>query len=802
MDGTAGTPLDALPGPAIPPGARADFAVAERRRVPLFGVASAATMLAGITATLLLPRFPSWPLPLLALIAAVVLSWRGWRLPAALLTGFGLTGLHALYALSLQLPPALERADIVVNGRIVSLPEHEPRRSRFEFRVDTDDAQHEAVRGRLLRLAWYADDPGARTGLRAGQRWRFTVRVRAPRGLRNPGGFDSEKHALARRVTANGYIRDPAQSALLGDAVGIDAWREAMSERIAATVPSPSSRFVRALALGDTRALDDADWALLRADGLTHLIAISGFHVGLVAGFAALWTRGLWWLLPGLGRRLPRPVAAALAGLVGAAIYAAVAGFALPTVRTVLMIAVIAAMRLSRRRFGVPDSLAIAALAILLVDPLSVLSAGFWLSFAGVAWLLWCLPDIERQPVRGFLSAQAVATVGLLPLSVVLFGQASLAGPFANLVAVPWWSLVVVPLALLGTGLEAMHAGAGEWAWRLSAWCFDLSWPLFEWLGSSPLSMRWLPEAQWFALPLAMLGAFWLLLPRGLPARPLALLLWLPLLFPARQLPATGEAELQVLDVGQGLAVVVRTAGHTLLYDMGPAVRDGYDAGERAVVPALRALGVSRLDRAVVSHADRDHAGGLEAVLREYPSDSLWAPAGAAIPAAQACVAGDAWAWDGVWFRVLHPTPHFPYLRNEASCVLRIETRHGNVLLTGDIGEIIERGLVRRDAAGLRADVVLVAHHGSGSSSDPLFIKATGARHAVVSSGFGNRFGHPKPAVLERWRAAGAEVRDTARDGALRIRLDRAGLQLEARRTAQPRPWDAQARLDAASAVP
>ncbi|QDH71792.1 DNA internalization-related competence protein ComEC/Rec2 [Lysobacter alkalisoli] len=759
-------------------------------------------LLAGITAMLLLPRMPPWPLCAALLAVGFALLWRGRRVAAAALLGAGLAGLHVVHALSLQLPVALERSDIVVSGRIVDLPEHDPRRTRFAFRVARDGGQHDALRGRLLRLAWYDDDIEARSALRAGQHWRFTVRVRAPRGLSNPGGFDSEKYALARRIAAHGYVRDPDQAVRLRPGRGINAWRESMAERIEAAVESPSSRFVRALALGDTRGLDDDDWALLRADGLTHLVAISGLHVGLVAGFAALLGSAVWWLVPALGRRWPRPIAAAMVGLIAAAVYAAVAGFALPTVRALLMVVTVAMMRVLRRRLSLPDALVTAAMVILLADPLSPLMSGFWLSFAGVAWLVWCLPDIERSPVRGFLSAQAVATIGLLPLGVVLFGQASLAGPLANLVAVPWWTMVVTPLVLVGTLLEAVHVGAGEWLWRLATFCFDLAWPLFTWLGNGPMAVAWLPESRWFALPLAMLGAFWLLLPRGLPGRPLALLLWLPLLLPARNLPAPGEAELLVIDVGQGTSVLVRTANHSLLYDMGPAVRDGYDAGERAVVPALRALGVRQLDRAVVSHADNDHVGGLEAVVREYPVDSLWASPGSGVEAARGCVAGDAWWWDGVGFSFLHPTPYFPYSGNEASCVLRIETAHGSALLTGDIGAVVERIMLKRQPQQVRAEVVLVGHHGSADSSDPAFVEATGARLAVVSSGFGNRFRHPRPEVVERWRAAGAEVPDTARDGALRIRLGPDGPSLEARRRTQRRLWDAQARLEGSVAVP
>ena len=237
--------------------------------------------------------------------------------------------------------------------------------------------------------------------------------------------------------------------------------------------------------------------------------------------------------------------------------------------------------------------------------------------------------------------------------------------------------------------------------------------------------------------------------------------------------------------------MLVRTSGHTLLYDMGPAVRDGFDAGERAVVPALRALGVRALDAAIVSHADNDHAGGWPAVQRQFPTDEVWAPQGSPTLASRRCVAGRAWTWDGMRFRFLHPTPHFPYLKNESSCVLRIEGRHGNALLTGDIGEVVERELVRRDPAALRSEVVVVAHHGSNGSSDPDFVATTGARYALVSAGANNRFGHPKPRIVERWCAAGAEFLSTAGHGAIRVRFGAGGISIDRRRDSHPRLWDA-----------
>jgi competence protein ComEC len=812
---------------AAPP--EAPLAVAAPPRVAPFGLAAAVAFLAGCAACLHLPALPSsrgmaWGLAGGALLWAV---GRRARLAGVFACGFALAGLHAAAALSLRLPLALEGADVVVSGRVVDLPVVEPGRMRFRFRVDGDLRQPRALRGRLLQLGWYVHGKASRDVplLAPGARWRLPLRVRAPRGLRNPGTNDPEMRAFADRIAANGYVRDAPQPRQLGPPRGIDAWRARMSARIAAAVPSSSSRFVRALALGDTRGLDDGDWTTLRAAGLTHLIAISGSHVGLVAGAFALFAGAAWWLCPGLGRWVPRMHAAALAACVGALGYAAVVGFALPTMRTVLMIGLVVLARLLRRAQRAVDALALALLAMLAADPLSLLAPGFWLSFGGVAWLLWCLPGEGggaagergwRTHLRGFLGAQAVATIGLLPLTVMLFGQASLAGPFANLVAIPWWSLVVVPLALVGTALEAVHAGVGAWAWQLAAHAFDLGWPGFAWLARSPLALWWLPDPAWFAVPLALAGAAWLLLPRGVPGKPLALLLWLPLLWPQRGLPRVGEAAITEIDVGQGLSVLVRTSTHALLYDTGPARPDGYDAGEDVVVPALHALGVRRLDAIVLSHGDNDHAGGFAAVAAAFPPRVAWGPEGMPAgrfalrespprgplqsqsspsrlpPSHRDCRAGVHWRWDGVDFAFLHPPPWFPYLDNDSSCVLRVRAGGGaTALLPGDVDAVVERDLVRRGRAALRADVVLVAHHGSRGSSDPAFVAATGARWALVSAGYRNRFGHPSPLAVARWRAAGARVETTALTGAQSVGLTARGAAFTGERRRRPRLWSA-----------
>ena len=378
---------------------------------------------------------------------------------------------------------------------------------------------------------------------------------------------------------------------------------------------------MQALAVGDTRALSPEDWETLRATGLTHQIAISGFHVGMVGGFGALLMLGLYRLIPILGRGLPRPQGAALAALAFAFAYTALAGFALPTVRTLLMIAVVLVAKLLRRAQSSAESFALALIAVLLFDPLSVLAPGFWLSFAGVGWLLWCLPRQHGSGwFRPFLEAQGVAVLGLLPLTVWFFGQASLPGPLANLIGIPVISLGVVPLALAGLLLFPVAPAAATFCWQGSARSWTACGRGLQHVANWPAAMVWLPEPGLLALGLACIGRrCGCCFPRATPAKPLALLLFLPLLWPDLHLPEARQAEIEVIDVGQGLSVLVRTANHRLLFDAGPASSRGLDFGEAAVVPTLRALGVNGLDTLLISHGDNDHSGGMGAVMRAFP---------------------------------------------------------------------------------------------------------------------------------------------------------------------------------------
>lgn len=771
---------------------RKDRAIGPARAVrplPPFGLATAAALALGVLSVMRLAELPvaGW---LVAACIAGVAAWLSprpyWLRPAgALLFGFGWAALAGQQSLDLRLPPALAGTDLRLTVRIAGLPDAQPGLTRFDAIAVAGEGEAAALVGRRLRLGWYDTAPQ----LRPGEVWTLDARLRRPRGVLNPGGLDFERRALERRLAATGYVRQPAKARRIGEARGLDAWRAGMSARIASAGESAALRFVRALALGDTRGLGERDWEVLRATGLSHLLAISGFHVGIVAGFGALLMRGLYALRPGLGLRLPRPQGAALLALVAALAYAAVAGLGVPVLRTTLMIGAALLARLLRRPHSAAQSLALALIALLLADPLAVLGPGFWLSFLGVAWLLWCLPGGARQGhLRALLGAQGVVALGLLPLGVWFFGQASLAGPLVNLVGIPWITLLVVPLSLLGMLAESFVAGAGGMPWRLAAGAMDLFWPWMEAVADVRGVLAWLPEPSLSALLLALAGAFWLLLPRGVPGKPLALLLLLPLLWPARGRLAPGEFELAMIDVGQGLSVLVRTGGHALLYDVGPRYDGGLDLGQAAVVPALRALGVARLDALVLSHGDNDHAGGLGAVERSFAPERRLAPPGWRGSGFSPCLGGEGWAWDGVRFEFLHPPPHFPYLRNESSCVLRVAGMHGAALLPGDIGEVVERRLLAERPAALAADVLVVPHHGSGGSSSPAFVAAVAPRYALIARGHGNRFGFPRREVLARY--AGAVPLDSALDGFVRLHVGAAGpAVIERSRPARRRYW-------------
>ena len=744
-----------------------------------------------------------WLLAATGLVAIVV--WHRPRLSPVLflLLGVVWTTWRADLVLRESLPESLAGTDLIVTGYIADLPQANERGVRFRFDVDAarlanDTAAATVAIPRRLQLNSY--DPHFEP--QVGARWRLTVRLRQPHGMVNPGGFDYEAYLFRNRIRATGYVRaDPPPQALAPAGVGyaVNQARAWLGARLRAAAPGdPFVPLAIAFVNGDDRAVAPAQWEILQRTGTAHLLAISGMNIGLLAGIAFFVVRWLW-ALAGLALRWPAPKAGAVAGLIAACVYAALAGFAIPTQRALIMVTVVM-LALLRDRLTAPSRvLALALALVLLHDPLSALSAGFWLSFVSVAIIAWVVADRVSAPWwRQFGRVQLAISAGLLPLTIVLFQQVPLAGPIANLLAIPVIELAVIPLSLLGAAFAALHfdapmalALAGATAILQGLW-----YPLTALANIE--SLQWTqPAPPVWALGLAILGALWLIAPRGWPARGLGVVLMLPMLLlpPAR--PAHGELWFSLLDVGQGLAAVARTHTHTLVFDAGPRLGARFDTGRAVVSPYLRHAGVTAVDMLIVSHGDNDHIGGVASLRTDYPPRAILSGAPARLADALPCRAGQRWQWDGVDFELLAPSAtdtqaHPVSVRardNDGSCVLRIASAWGGVLLPADIEARTEAELVQRLGASLATAVLVAPHHGSKTSSTPEFIAGVAPRIVLFPSGYKNPYRHPHPDVVARYAARGITAAVTGESGAIEMRIDAAGITLRREREHARRFW-------------
>lgn len=787
---------------------------------------------------------------------------------AAYIAGFAYAAVRAEVRLGEALPTAWELRDIPLTGYVRGLPIGDRGSVRFLFVVDLDQARQSTGIERfpsVVQLSWRAR--GARAELprlEPGDRWRLTVRLKRPHGYANFAGHDMEASWFERGIRATGSVVDPSAAVRLPGSSGgvstlIDRLRLRLRDRMAQALPrAPHAGIVTALAIGTQEAIAATDRLALRRTGTSHLVAVSGLHIGFVAGLGAalaawLWRRSCFFgrLLAARGARewplvLPTPIVAALAGAVCATGYAALAGFNIPAQRALWMLIVASGAFMLGRSVGFSLVLAWAAALVLAVDPWAVTAAGFGLSFGAVALIAFAMrarlrarsdeptpldmlamvrasdPAWEasaqaseacrQRGLRGLpwrrwlangrlrcmdaIRAQWAVTIGLAPLTAFWFSQVSVVGPLANAFAVPWVSLLVVPIVLVGMVLPApLDALAYEGAHTL----LEPLMRLLHGLAQSPWADRHPPQPSLWALACALVGVVWCLAPRGWPLRFAAPLAWLPLLAPSAPELEHGAFRVTALDVGQGSSILIQTRHRALLFDTGTGP-ESTDAGERIVAPFLLANGVSRIDTLVVSHGDADHAGGVPAVLAAVdvgqvlgglpPAHRIWDAGQAYGVDRLRCAAGQRWQWDGVWFEMLWPDPGpLPTVSNEQSCVLKVSAPGMRALLTGDIGAASERALVRRFREALSADLLIVAHHGSATSSTEPFLDSVHPRVAVFQVGYRNRFRHPHPRVWSRFAERGIALARTDRDGAVRIELEDGRLSLERYRQTHPRYW-------------
>jgi competence protein ComEC len=748
-----------------------------------------AGVVAGLVACALAARWPR------AFVAALL---------GMAMLGFAGAGWRAHVRLAERLPSALEGRDLELVGIVASLPQRSADGLRFAFDVESARDGHGPVDvpSRVV-LGWYsgAHDEAVlmqpQHELRAGQRWRLPVRLRQPHATMNPHGFDGELALFEQGVGATGSVRDAA-SRLIERAAGhpVERMRQRVRDAIDASVSDRRAAGVlAALSVGDQSAIEREDWELFRNTGIAHLVSISGLHITMFAWLAGRVIEALWRRSARLALACSATLAARWGGLAAAFGYAVFSGWGVPSQRTVWMLAVVVLLQALGRRWPWPLVLLAAAVAVTALDPWAMLQAGFWLSFVAVGLLMASdvahhgtepLPVVnvgmrERvlaaaRVVRGELRSQMVATLGLTPLTLLFFQQMSLVGVAANLVAIPLITLVVTPLALLGASFAPL--------WWLAAWLVQRLGALLAWLAGWPAAVWTVPVAPAWAQACGLAGAALLIMPLPWRLRLLAPLLALPMLVPAVARPPMGEFELLAADVGQGTAVLVRTHEHLLVFDAGPQYSRESDAGQRVLLPLLRARGEGHIDMLMLSHRDTDHVGGAAALLRAERVDGLRSSIEdehalrAAAPAHDRCLAGQHWEWDGVLLEVLQPPASSYEARlksNAMSCVLRVSNGRASALLTGDIEREQEAWLVATQPQTLASEVLVVPHHGSKTSSTPAFLDAVQPQVAVFQAGYRNRFGHPAADVLARYAQRGIAVVESPGCGAWHWRSEARG---------------------------
>lgn len=776
---------------------------------------------AGLLAAVFLPALPPAGWAWVCGGAALLLAGCGRRrrllwLPAALLAGFAHGLLSAQQALDHRLPLAFEGRDALLTGVVADLPQRDGRRTRLRLAVQRLTVEGRDVSGpRQVLLSWYGEHPP----LRAGQRWRLPVRLKAPRGFSNPSGFDYARWLTQQGIDATGYVRPgPALERLPGTSrsAPVQRMRQIIADGLDRHLgDDDAARLVRGLAIGVTGAISPATWRTVRETGTAHLLAISGLHVALSGLFAYAVVARLWRLWPGGMRRVPAPRAAAVAAALAVFGYAALAGFAVPARRTALMFSVAALGAASGRETSAWRLWLLAALVVLLLDPLAVLASGFWLSFGAVGILLWqglgriaprrsAVQTDDGTPVGswraravrliGAVRLQVAVTLALTPLTLAFFGLLSPTAVPANLLAVPSLGLLAVPLTLLGTAALPLPWLAGPLLDAAHGVCALTLAALHGLAGLAP-GRLWPPLPGWTLLA-ALVGVLLLLTPRGLPGRWLGVVWLLPAVLWRPAVPAPGGFFATVLDVGQGLAVVVRTQRHTLVYDSGPRYSERFSAGEAIVLPELARLGAGRLDLLVLSHGDVDHAGAAADIVDGIATSRVISGTPEQItlsPAAEPCRDGARWQWDGVRVALYAPGAGLPAAGdNDRSCVLLVSGAAGQrLLLTGDIELSAQRRLLAGGLPSGPLAALVAPHHGSRSALYRPLIDALAARDVIFSAGYRNRFGHPHPQVTRAYRRAGARIWNTARDGALHLRTQPGGLQVVAQRALQRRWWRA-----------
>ena len=740
---------------------------------------TAVIALLGATVILLIPWLPPLWLICSMVILLLLLYWH-WRffylrLLLIMMSAFSFALWHAHLRLAWYLPQSLENKVVMAQGLIVSVPISDKLHTSFVFsltRLEQQTVAHEKV-----KLNWYGKHPR----LHVGDTWQLRVKLKRVHGFANPGSFDYEKYMLQQDIHAVGYVRDAVDNHLVNSHWyhhPIDRLRQYLAVEIERSLANSTYMpMIMALVVGEKRGIQATQWQVLQRTGTNHLLVIAGLHIGMISSVIFFLTHFFWRCSRTLVLILPARQAAAIVTLLGAVAYSALAGFSIPTQRALVMITIFMVSLLARRYLPLGLGLSFAVLGVLLLQPLATLSVSFWLSFAAVGIIFYAMS--ARLNPGGIYwrlgRLQVAVSLGLIPFTLLIFHNASLIAPLANAIVIPLVGFIVVPLSLVAVALHGLSIFLSQATLHLAAMIMAIVWHILSWFAAHPWFAWQHAIYTFWSFLAAVLGILLLLAPRGFPARYLGMVWLLPIIFLQPSTPKFGDARFTLLDVGQGLAAVVQTAHHVLVFDTGAKYSTNFDLGTAVVIPFLRSQGISKVDRLVISHGDNDHIGGAQSLLRVIPVKQITT----SVPErfkpliADYCLAGQHWQWDGVKFRFLYPDKLHLGLDNNSSCVLRVSVGNKHLLLTGDIEKFAEDFLLTRERPYLPAHIIVAPHHGSKTSSSLAFLQAVQPRYVFYPTGYLNRFHFPSTIVQQRYARLAATAFSTAQDGAISLLLSR-----------------------------
>ncbi|KAA0439233.1 MAG: DNA internalization-related competence protein ComEC/Rec2 [Candidatus Thioglobus sp.] len=690
-----------------------------------------------------------------------------------LLCGFAWMGLISTQIFNAKVDDIFLNKPILVQGEIVELPEKTTNKAKFIFQAKSP------FKGRL-KLSWYQNDDDNEDftpDLQSGDSWQLLLKIKRNNGFQNLSGFDYEKWLFYKRINASGYVRLSPLNHRIDSAktLSVDRIRQNIRQSLLPIFDKQEfGGVLNALIIGDRSLITNEHWELFMSTNTTHLSVISGLHIGLISGFIFLLSSFLWRRSVRLSLIIPAQISGAFFGLISAFLYASIAGFSIPTNRAFIMASVVFLAIIFRCNFNTWKLYGLALFLVLINNPLSVLSAGFWLSFYVVAVIIYGVGQHQKKHwMYRLIYIQLLISIATLPLLVWFFSGISLTSPLANIVAIPVFSFATIPLALIGALLSLIGLP------YLAQIVLEIANQTLIYLALILQQLQQLELNRWhyaqtslIDLALFILAIFIAISPRELRLRWLSIPILGLMMFATTHKITDNSLLLTTFDVGQGLSHIVQTKNHILLFDTGAKYPSGFNLGDSVINPYLQAKHIRRIDKIIISHGDNDHIGGLDSVLQNFKADEILSSVPGRINArAKNCQAGQNWEWDGVLFEILSPEKGGSFKNNNASCVLKISNGDFSALLTGDIEKETERWLLQNFKEKLKSTILVAPHHGSKTSSTQEFLTAVAPKIVVISSGFKNRFNHPAKTIVERYQANNIKILQTNCSGQIDIML-------------------------------